>query len=562
MKKNVIFILLLMGVSLFAQNNNQSKRIVNSSEITDTYNRIAITPILLDNQSGGYFDMLKQSFSKTYITDKYDNNTIPKPTLKPTSTNLNSSLIREDLENYHFVNQVIAKCFSRKADGSFGVELLHQRGLYNATDADVLNAQASKRGIDQIRDMGMKLVNNSYIIAYNIEDLIDMNEYYNRQQQKSKTIVTRYKNGFTASITAYVYQLDFNDTIKDAFFSKHWVDNNDPDMVQKKLAYDNFKFPVKFISSSTFLMESSQWNPGYSTSPLVQATREELMFDLIQGGINQSLAALEDKLPQFMTASSIFKTWPLRAKIGKKEDVSRDDRYFVYQMEQNNKGNILGKRKGVIRARKVADNRQVASGQSPFSSFYQVGGGIIKKGMVIQQKRDAGGAFSFGASMGGVQCIDGRLEINMTQLIWSSLPSMTKFFIEGAFEPASKELIDNYGTKTQYSNFVRYGFGIGKEYCLLHYFRLQPFIGIGFEEITNNSDSKRSLKSLYIHPGVTFGINLKYNLQLYYQYSDYMMNNPVTLKDGQNLIQTGVTDWGSTWKRGGATNSIGLRFEL
>jgi len=562
MKTTFALILLFLGFTLYGQKSAQSGKIVNRESISDNYNRVSLTYLLLDVPTGSYYDMMKQAFSRVSVADKYDDNTIGNPFIKPSSPNLNSYEIKTALVSGHYVNSVIAKWFSRKADGSFGVETLHQRGLYNATDADVLNAGADKRGLAKIKDMGEKLVNNSFIIVYKIDDLIDMNEYYNRQQQKSKTLVNRYKNGFVANVTAYVYQLDFNEPIKNEFFEKLWADPGEVGIGQKKEAFDRFEFPVTSISSSTVLMESSQWNPGYSTSPLVQASREDMMFGLVQGGINNSLTSLEEKFGQFKVTASIFNTWPFRAKIGKKEGLKKDDRYFVYEMEQDRNGKIVGRRKGVIRASKIADNRQVATGQSQLSNFYQVGGQNIKKGMQLQQSHDAGGTFSIGGSEGGVSGLDARLEINMTQLIWSQLPTMTKFYIEGAFQPATFKV--NYTTSgtTTYNYFLRYGFGLGKEFCFLRNLRLQPFAGAGFEELSSLDDSKMTLKSLYIHPGFIFAINLKYNIQLIWQFSDYMMDSSIMDKDNKAMTISGAATWGQAWNRGGITNTFGIRFEL
>lgn len=562
MKAILTLTFILQVLSLSAQTPKQSDKIIDGSQISDNYDRISLTYLLLDVHSGKYYGMMKQSFSRAYVGSKYDDNSIDNRILSPNCAGCGSSQIGNELVSKHFVNSVVAKWFSRKDDGTFGVELLHQRGLYNSIDGDVLTANASKRGMARLKDDGARLINNSYIIVFEISDLIDKNEHYDRQQQKSKTPITRYKNGFVANISGYVYKIDFNDTISNSFFENLWANPGDTDIEKKKVAFNNAQFPLKYVTSTNVLFESSQWNPGYSLSPPVQASQDDLMFDLVQGGINNCLGTLEESLAQFKITTKLYYTWPLRAKIGAKEGLSRDQRYFVYQMKQDKSGKIVGKRKGVIRANKIVENRQIATGQSLTSQFYQIGGWRLRKGMQLQQSNDAGGAFSIGYSQGGVPGIDGRIEINMTQLLYSKLPSMCKFYIEGSFQPTSFQVSNGYSGTITYTNFLRYGFGVGKEFCFLRNLRLQPFIGGGFEQITNKDDSKQFLKSLFVRPGFMFGINVKYNVQIFWHYSDYMMDFPITDKDDKEVTVNGSKTWGNAWNRGGETNTFGIRFEL
>jgi hypothetical protein len=103
---------------------------------------------------------------------------------------------------------------------------------------------------------------------------------------------------------------------------------------------------------------------------------------------------------------------------------------------------------------------------------------------------------------------------------------------------------------------------VGKEFCFLKNLRLQPFIGGGFEQISNKDDSKQFLQSLFVRPGFMFGINLKYNIQLFWHYSNYMMDYPITDKDKKEVTVNGSKTWGNAWNRGGETNTFGIRFEL
>lgn len=580
MKKSLLLLFaVLLSTALYSQNTAPTGKKVKPNEPSTEYDRIAITYLLLDFGTGNYYNMLKQSFAQVKVDDKYDDNTIksnilPSPikreetvnsfVFNPRTPDNVSFKIKDALIANHAANAVIAKWFSRKEDGSFGVELLQQRGLYNATDADVAAANASKLGIAKLMDAGEKLLNNSYIIVMDVNDLIDMDEAYNRQQKNSKTTINRIKNGFKATMNAYVFKINFNDTINAIFWSELWADANSPDLQQRKAKFDSYNFPLTYCTRTTAMVEASQYNTGQALAPKVQASAEQMLVKLLQDGINNNLGAIENNLEEFRVKTAIFSTHPIEAKIGKKEGLKTDHRYFVYEMEMDETGKVIAKRKGVIRATKhIVDNRGIATGQTATSRFYQVGGGRLDAGMLLQQRNDAGLALSLGYAAGGVGGFDARLDFNLTRLLGAKMPTMLKLYIEGGFDGAEEHVsVGNEEAIRTYSNFMRLGAGIGKELCFLHYFRLQPFVGFGLEQATDKDDKTKTLSTLYARAGATFGINIRHNLQLVGTFGPFAPVGKITNADNESTIVNDEEKWKDAFKRGGNTSIIGLRFEF
>ena len=61
-------------------------------------------------------------------------------------------------------------------------------------------------------------------------------------------------------------------------------------------------------------------------------------------------------------------------------------RYFIYQLEADEQGDVLAKRRGVVRAsNKIAKNDSIATGDSELTRFYQIQGGKIYEGMLMQE---------------------------------------------------------------------------------------------------------------------------------------------------------------------------------
>jgi hypothetical protein len=570
------FCLLALTTIAFSQNASEAGKKVKSNEPATHYDRLSLTYILLDFGTGNYYNLLNQSFQKLKVDDKFDDNTLKKPmlpspvkreeTINSFAFNLrapdNVSLkIRDALVQNHTPNAVVAKWFSRKDDGSFGVELLQERGLYNATDADVATANASKLGTAKLMDAGEELLNNSFIIVVDVNDLIDMEEAYNRMQKNSKTTIARTKNGFKATVSTYVYRINFNDTINAVFWNDLWADASTPDLAIRKAKFDTYKFPVTYYTRSTTMVEASQYNAGQSMAPKVQATQEELLLKLLQDGMNNNLTVIEKNLEEFKVKAAVFSTHPLEAKIGKKEGVKTDHRYFVYEMVQDKKGEIHANRKGVVRATQhIVDNRSVSTGKTKTSRFYQVAGGRLDEGMLLQQRNDAGLALTLGTSFGGVSGFDGRLDFNLSRLFGAKMPTMLKLYVEGGYDPAEEyAIIGTAESGSTYSTFLRFGGGLGKEFCFAHHFKFQPFAGVGLEMASDKDNTELTLSSLYGRGGALLGVNILHNLQFTYAASMFYPFGTITDKDNTVVIVNGEDYWSDAFNRGGLTNTLGLR---
>lgn len=571
--------LLLFSIIALGQNANEAGQKVKNNEPATHYDRISLTYMLLDFGTGNYYSVMKQAFKQVKVDDKYDDNTITDPMLpspvkreetlnsfgfNPRTPDNVSNKIKDALVQNHAANAVIAKWFSRKEDGSFGTELLQQRGLYNATDADVAAANASKLGIAKLKDAGENLLGNSFIIVVDVKDLIDKEEDYNRQQKNSKTTINRTQNGFKATVSTYVYKVNFNDTISSVFWNDLWANSSDIDLAQKRVRFDNYYFPITYYTRATTMAEATQYNPGQALAPKVQATSEQLMVKLLQEGINNNQSSIENSLEEFKVKASIFSTHPIEAKIGKKEGLKTDHRYFVYEMEQDESGNITAKRKGVIRATKhIVDNRTISSGQTNTSRFYQVAGGRLDAGMLLQQHNDAGISLTLGASSGGFGGFDGRLDFNLSRLFGKKMPSMIKLYIEGGYDASKINVsLSPTAAASEYTNFLRYGAGLGKEFCFAHHFKFQPFAGVGLETASEKDAKEKTLSTLYGRAGALFGINIRHNLQLTYVYGTYSPFGTITDADNKAVEVNGFKGWKEGLARGGTTNTFGLRLEF
>ncbi len=578
MKKQLMLLsALIITITCMSQNVSSAGEKVKKNQIASEYDRNSLTYLLIDFGDNSINDLLKESFQGIKVNDKFDDNNIDKRFIKPPVSReeilksqfltpsvhtLVTDKIGKALVEGKYSNDVIAKWFSRKPDGAFGVELLQERGLYNSTDADVKAASSSKLGMTKLMDSGEKLLNKSYLIVFDVSDLITKEEYYNRLDKNSKTPVKRDRNGFQTNINAYIFKIDFNDSINAVFWQQLWTDKTDPGLNARREAFNGFSFPVKYITRLTTSTESSQYNSGESAAPKVQKTNKELMTDLLATGMNNSILLLERNIEDFRVKTTLFATRPLRAKIGFKENLKIDQRYFVYEMRQGGNGNIQAHRQGVIRAtNNITDNRKIATGQTVPSVFYQVAGKRLDAGMLLQERNDLGIALGVSYSAGGIGGFTGKLDINMSSFFKKKAPSMLKLFLEGGYETKKIQLTINSVTE-DYNDFLRFGLGLGKEFCLLRNFRIQPYASIGLEQLPNKTNTKKSLSSLYEHAGIMAGINILHNLQLVGSYNYYLMKGKISDEEKVDYTIDGMSKWGDAFGRGGTAVDLGLRIEF
>jgi len=182
--------------------------VLKTKEVPTTYDRSSLTVLFVDNASASHWSRVRSKIDSVRFSDKYDNNNINLLYLKAdglnTSTaNRQKELIKE-LESLSIGRQIIAKWYNRKSDGTMDMELVHQRGRFSATDADFLKAQTSKRGNAMLEEFGNRLVNLSYVLIVDIQDI---------KTAKPHPMVTYIKLILTTRFEMHFTKLGFTKTI-------------------------------------------------------------------------------------------------------------------------------------------------------------------------------------------------------------------------------------------------------------------------------------------------------------------------------------------------------------
>jgi len=520
------FLLVILAFSnLFglAQNTDQVKK----RGPSDEYARSSMSYLLLDFQNEKYSSMLNAAINTTSVPSKFDNNNLSKKTLtapyyhgpESQSTAKNGEKIRQTLVAENFAIDVIKCWWNIQDDGSYSTKLIEKRGEYNATDEVVSTVDASKVGRAKLGDLGLKLIGNSFVMVLDYEGVQSMDDIYNEQDaaarkaaEEAKTEfvpVKRVKNGFVGKITSYLYKINYSDTVQ-GYFDAAFIDEKQIDLNKLNTIFSNVYTPLILTTTETQKIEATQANPGEPLASPFQQTPEQLMVKFVNTGISKTLDKIETRFEAFRVKAPVTNVDPIKAKIGRKESLKHERRYFVWQYVETSSGGVIPKKKGVVRAQKVVDNQNNELGNTSESTFYQIGGGKIGVGMTLHEAKDLG----IGAGIGyGTSGLVIRADLNVGQ--WGDIP-VRQLKLYGELITGSKEYTDaaipngvlSFPDDNMFSQ-TKFAIGILKERPFARNFRYGWQIGYTGETITwESTDSGQSFSAGGLNWGLRLGMNL------------------------------------------------------
>ena len=272
-------------------------------------------------------------------------------------------------------------------------------------------------------------------------------------------------------------------------------------------------------------------------------TNDQLLEVLLQTGLENCLDKVEKDVEDLNVKTALYKTSPPSAKVGEKEGLKVDQCYFVYEYVYKERSKSLkAVRKSVIRAKKVVDNRYVATGSSELSTFYQIASGHLKSGFTLQQHNEAGIGVYLGNEFGNVGGISARIEKRGGGAF--SIPAVY-VFIQGGIQNKTYTGMHNRLNNllpTQNINFMRGEIGVAKGIRLMKIFEFSPYLSLGLESAKNKDWSNDAqfkgnvLKSMYFKYGGNLSLNLSYNIQVLGGIGGYLFLNA---EDGGKEISIG-----------------------
>jgi hypothetical protein len=136
--KKLLMLLVVIYFTLpsMAQNAKSAGEKLKKPEVVTEYDRNSLDYLLLDFGDNSFNDLLKKSFQSIKVPDKFDDNTTDRRFIKPpfsreeilkslffppANSNDITNRIGKILVSSRYSNDIVAKWFSRRSDGSFSV---------------------------------------------------------------------------------------------------------------------------------------------------------------------------------------------------------------------------------------------------------------------------------------------------------------------------------------------------------------------------------------------------------------------------------------------------------
>ena len=370
--------IVLLSVNVYSQNPSTK------------YRRSSLYSILIKHPEKEFGKDIDTVFRMVPIPEKYDNLNLKIRAINAAVVSKNNKSDNQNTIDYTIVpfiekneiaKRLVSKWFNRKdgktGDGTFDIDRIIERGLYDADFYDYQTAIRSIRGQSLLADAGEELIGQTFVLFNDIR-------YIDKEEETAllatgitlvsamasqftgglTSLATSYGGaaasrltaniiGFRVSITSYLYRLNWSDSVAAVFYQDYYMD--EPDM-EKKNAYNHDKnlFNLEYIGSHT-IVSSETTLRGVNT-------KNDMIRKVCERAIDKNIAQLQKEYEVFRVKTPLYSVKPLTAKIGLKEDIDEKSRFEVLEVVEDDNGRTRYKRVGIVKPvkDKIWDNRFMA----------------------------------------------------------------------------------------------------------------------------------------------------------------------------------------------------------
>ncbi len=346
------------------------------------YRRSSLYTLMINHTDQKYADEIRRVFVSIPTPDKFNDHDLSVKVinldkkLKGAKSDDENQAITTFLDENQVASRMVAKWFNRDYfTGACDMELVKERGLYNATKFDAILAERSQRGQALLADAGEELIGNTFVVVNDIR--------YIDKEKRGKVIggvlrglgaiasaamgssdnmfdsfadMAESLKGFKVKINSFLYRLEWNDDIAVNFYKTQYaMGDND---TAKRDAFNNARGSYRLV------YVGKQESSGSNTSFMGVNLDDPVMMvrKACQRALDENVAALQHSHEEFRTLTPITTTQPLTAYVGMKEGIDTDTRFEVLETIENEDGTRTYKRVGVVKPVKnlIWDNRYMA----------------------------------------------------------------------------------------------------------------------------------------------------------------------------------------------------------
>lgn len=338
------------------------------------YQRGSVIQMMIEHPMYMFNDEIAAVFRKLPLSERFNDHNLGVKVVKFATQEYSDQerSIASFIRQVSLGNRAVAKWFDwDRTTGRFDMELIKERGLYNADLLDREMAAASIRGSAILSDAGENLIRNTYLV---MSDICYKGKYSNKEEHMNST---GRESSFDVKIVSYIFQLNWSDDELYEFYVTCY-ENGVKDFVGMAKQY-GFTFKAK--------VETDYGECSRSIS------QSKLMERVVARCLDINMAKLQTAYPDFRIKSPVVSVEPVRAGIGLKEGITPNGLFEVLEMSVDEKGVATYERVGTVKpvAGKIWDNRYMAdeddSAESKLGAteFERVSGGGFFPGMLIRE---------------------------------------------------------------------------------------------------------------------------------------------------------------------------------
>lgn len=436
MKKFILVLTTSLLTPLFcvAQNNSNDGSL-------QKYRRNAIATMMVYHPEDEFGKDIKEAYTEIPTPDKYDDHDIGVKVLEPdyfvgalkkgqtglykavygktlskTEINKNGQAIEDFLNSVNAGLYITAKWFNLSSEdpttATFNMELIKERGLYDATALDVQNAIHTTRGTALLADAGEELIGQTFIIVNDLTyitaeqkaeaaklamsiigglgDALLGNGTVSKATNAASELADSF-TGFNVRNHSYLFQLQWNDSIAAVFYQNYYTEVPDSGKVAAFMN-DTSLFKVKYVAHEYEHDENSVFKGKYDRHDLIKLNCARSQ--------DKNIAKLQVSYEDFKLKTPIYqiltnengKIIGYAAKVGMKEGITEKSKFQVVQrivdpQTNRTKYRFVANMKPV--KGKIWDNRYMATEENTkdanlnYTVFKKKGGGEIYTGMLL-----------------------------------------------------------------------------------------------------------------------------------------------------------------------------------
>lgn len=364
---------------------------------TYIYERSSMHSMMIKHLNEKYVDLVESVFLKIPFPERFNDHNLGVKSISFAETSKNQlNNIEEFVSEVNIGQKMVAKWFNfNKQTNSFDMELIKQRGFYNANVGDRQVARASIRGRAMLEDAGENLIKNTYLL---VNDISYQSKGSGNWILKSYAAVytgnvnnmqkaLQGVGGFEVTIKSYLFRLKWNNEIAMEFYTKYYTEDGikDKDKIGAFRA-DKRLFKMELVGETSSVIKEKEFK--------TLKDPESFLMKVTKRTIDHNIAQLQHEYPEFRIKAPLLSTSPLKADVGVKEGIKDDMLFEVLERVITDDGKMHYETVGVIRPvkGKIKDNRYLvtedesAEATLDATEFEVVSGKDFMPGMLIREK--------------------------------------------------------------------------------------------------------------------------------------------------------------------------------